>query len=102
MQKDHPYHKVTFYEGKKGEVKKVVLLYTGNFDISALIKWIKQEYKAEIITLIVDIGQEYDFKKIKQHALTSGTKNTHIIDAKDEFADEYVAKGIQANASYQT
>ncbi len=102
MQKDHPYHKITFYEGKKGEVKKVVLLYSGNFDISALIKWIKQEYKAEIILLMIDIGQEYDFKKIKRQALTSGATNAQVIDAKDEFADEYVAKGIQANATYQT
>lgn len=102
MQKEQAYKKIAFYEGKRGEVKKIVLLSSGNFDISTLITWLQQEYKAEITALIIDIGQEYNFKKIRQQALTYGAKNVRIIDAKDEFADEYVAKAIQANASYQT
>ncbi|MGH7203779.1 MAG: argininosuccinate synthase [Candidatus Levyibacteriota bacterium] len=102
MQKDRIYHKVASYEGKKGEVKKVVFLYSGDSRSSALIKWIQEEYKAAIITLTLDIGQQHDFEKIKQQAHKYGAATTHVIDAKDEFADEYVAKCLQANASYQT
>ncbi|MGI8419839.1 MAG: argininosuccinate synthase [Candidatus Levyibacteriota bacterium] len=102
MQKGRIYHKVASYEGNKGEVKKVILLHSGNNDTSVLIKWIQEEYKAAVITLTLAIGQPYNFEKVKQQALTDGAKNAYIIDAKDEFADEYIAQCIKANASYQT
>src|SRR5581483_8555525 len=102
MQAKRNYVKVSSYEGKKGEVKKVVLLYSGGLDTSVMLKWIQQEYKAEIIALTIDIGQQTDdLKAIKQKALKLGAIKAYIIDAKDEFADEYIAKGIKANGSYQ-
>ena len=96
------YIKVSSYEGKKGEVKKVVLLYSGGLDTSVMIKWIKEEYKAEVIALAVDIGQQADnMEEIRLKALKLGAIKSIVIDAKDEFAEEYIAKGIKANASYQ-
>ena len=101
MQKS-TYTKVASYEGKKGEVKKVVLLYSGGLDTSVMLKWIQDEYKAEVIALTVDIGQiADDLTKIKEKALKFGAVKAFVIDAKDEFANEYVAKGIKANANYQ-
>src|SRR5258708_27434399 len=101
MQKSS-YIKVASYEGKKGEVKKVVLLYSGGLDTSVMLKWIQDEYKAEVIALTVDIGQiADDLKQIKEKALKLGAVKAFVIDAKDEFANEYVAKGIKANANYQ-
>ncbi len=102
MQKNQNYTKVASYEGKKGEVKKVVLLYSGGLDTSVLLKWIQEEYKAEVVALTIDMGQVADdLEAIKQKALKLGAIKAYIIDAKDEFADEYISKAIKANASYQ-
>src|SRR5689334_11618521 len=102
MQKNTDYVKVSSYEGKKGEVKKVVLLYSGGLDTSVLLKWIQEEYKAEVVALTIDIGQlTDDLDEVRKKALKLGAVKAIVIDAKDEFANEYIAKGIKANASYQ-
>src|SRR3989338_4427579 len=102
MQKKSNYVKVASYEGHKGEVKKVVLLYSGGLDTSVMIKWIQEEYNAEVIALTIDIGQQADdLDAIRKKALKLGAIKAMVIDAKDEFADEYISKGIKANASYQ-
>ena len=102
MQKNQNYTKVASYEGRKGEVKKVVLLYSGGLDTSVLLKWIQDEYKAEVIALTIDIGQTVDdLEAIKKKAIKLGAVKTFVIDAKDEFANEYISKGIKANANYQ-
>ena len=102
MQSKNQYVKVASYEGKKGEVKKVVLLYSGGLDTSTMIKWIQDEYKAEVVALTIDIGQQADdLDEIKQKALDLGAVKAIVIDAKDEFAEEYIAKGIKANGQYQ-
>ena len=96
------YVKVSNYEGRKGDVKRVVLLYSGGLDTSVMLKWIQQEYDAEVIALTIDIGQQADdLEEIKQKAINLGAYKAIVVDAKDEFADEYLAKGIKANASYQ-
>jgi argininosuccinate synthase len=96
------YVKVASYEGRKGEVNKVVLLYSGGLDTSVMVKWIQEEYGAEVIALTIDIGQQADdLKAIKKKALKLGAIKAIVIDAKDEFADEYIAKGIKANGAYQ-
>ncbi len=102
METKQSYVKVSSYEGKKGEVKKVVLLYSGGLDTSVMLKWIQDEYKAEVIALTIDIGQQTDdLEAIRKKALKLGAIKAYVIDAKDEFAEEYIAKGIKANASYQ-
>ncbi len=102
MAKNGKYVKVASYEGKKGEIKKVVLLYSGGLDTSVMLKWIKEEYDAEIIALTIDIGQQTDdLEQIKKKALKLGAIKAVVVDAKDEFAEEYIAKGIKANGSYQ-
>ena len=96
------YHKVASYEGRKGEVKKVVLLYSGGLDTSVMVKWIQDEYKAQVIALTIDIGQQTDdLEAIRQKALKLGAIKALVIDAKDEFAEQYIALGIKANGAYQ-
>ena len=81
---------------------KVLLLYSGGLDTSVMLKWIQDQYKAKVITLTLDLGQQHDdLKAIKQKALKLGAVKAIILDVKEEFADEYLAKGIKANASYQ-
>jgi len=102
MKPQHPYHKVASYEGKKEDIKKVVLLYSGGLDTSVLLKWIQDEYKAKVITLTLDLGQQHDdLKAIKEKALKFGAIKAVALDVKEEFANEYLAKGIKANAHYQ-
>ena len=96
------YVKVASYEGRKGEIRKVVLLYSGGLDTSVMLKWIQEYYQAEVIALTIDIGQQADnLEEIKQKALRLGAKKAYVIDAKKEFAYHYLAKGIKANARYQ-
>ena len=96
------YQKVASYEAVKGEVKKVVLLYSGGLDTSCMLKWLQEEYRIEVITLTLDLGQqEDDLEAIKQKALKFGAVKAFIIDTKDEFANEYLDPLIKANCSYQ-
>lgn len=102
MKKEHKYVKVASYEPDPKEVKKVVLLYSGGLDTSVMLKWIQDVYKAEVIALTIDIGQlSDDLKKVKKKALKLGAKKAIVVDAKDEFAENYITKGIWANADYQ-
>src|SRR3989344_2003915 len=96
------YIKVASYEGKVGEVKKIVLLYSGGLDTSVMLKWIQDYYKAEVIALTIDIGQQHDdLEKIRKKALKLGASAAIVLDAKKEFANDVLAVGIRANASYQ-
>lgn len=96
------YIKTSSYEAKIGEVKKILLLYSGGLDTSVMLKWIQDQYDAEVIALTFDIGQQKDdLEAVKKKALTFGATKAIVYDAKEEFADEYLAKGIKANASYQ-
>lgn len=96
------YIKVTSYEGQKGKIKKALLLYSGGLDTSVMLKWIQDNYLCQVITLTADLGQQHDdLEAIKQKALKFGAVKAIVLDLKNEFADEYIAKGIKANASYQ-
>lgn len=98
---DEIYYKVASHEAQKGTFDKVVLLYSGGLDTSILLKWIQDEYNADVIAVTVDIGQNEDFEAIKKKALDFGAISAHVIDAKEEFASKYLAKAIKANANYQ-
>lgn len=96
------YIKVASYEGRKGEIRKVVLLYSGGLDTSVMLKWIQEFYNAQVIALTIDIGQQADnLEEIRQKALNLGATKAYVVDAKKEFAYHYLAKGIKANARYQ-
>lgn len=102
MENTTKYIKVASYEGKAGQIKKVLLLYSGGLDTSVMLKWIQDKYKCQVVTLTADLGQQHDnLKAIKQKALKFGAVEAIVLDLKEEFANEYLAKGIKANASYQ-
>lgn len=96
------YIKVASYEGKVGEVRKVVLLYSGGLDTSCMLKWIQDYYKAQVVSVTLDLGQQGDdLEAIKKKALKFGAQKAYIIDAKEEFVNEYLAPLIKANGAYQ-
>ena len=95
------YKKVASYEATKKECDHVLLLYSGGLDTSVMLKWVQEEYDCDITTLTIDIGQQSDFKGIKEKALKFGAKEAIVVDAKEEFAKECLAQAIKANATYQ-
>jgi len=83
-------------------MKKIILMYSGGLDTSVILKWLQQNYQAEIITLTMDLGQvKDDFNSIKKKALKLGATKAYVIDGKKEFAENYITKSIKANGLYQ-
>lgn len=102
MKSQTEYIKVASYEAQAGKVKKALLLYSGGLDTSVMLKWIQDNYGCEVVTLTADLGQQHDdLEAIKKKALKFGATEAIVLDLKEEFANEYIAKGIKANASYQ-
>jgi argininosuccinate synthase len=90
------------YLARPHEVHRVVLLYSGGLDTSVMLKWIQDEYEAEVVALCIDLGQPTDdFEAIRQKAIDLGAVASLVVDAKEEYARGYVAPAIRANARYQ-
>jgi argininosuccinate synthase len=89
------------YEARPEEVNRVLLLYSGGLDTSVMLKWIQDEYKAEVVTLTVNLGQPgEDYTEVEDKARMLGAVDTHVIDAREEFAQDFVLPAIKANAIY--
>ena len=88
---------------KKKEVKKVVLAYSGGLDTSIILKWLQDEYKAEVITFTADLGQGEEVEPARLKALAMGIKeeNIFVLDIKEEFVKDYVFPMFRANAIYE-
>jgi len=89
------------YEADPAQVHRVLLLYSGGLDTSVMLKWIGDEYGAEVVCLTVNLGQPAeDYGVIEGKALKLGALECHIVDARAEFAEQYVLPAIKANALY--
>ena len=82
-------------------MKKIVLAYSGGLDTSIILRWLQENYKAEIIAYTSDIGQEINRKKIIANAKSLGVKNIIIEDLKNIFVKDYVFPMIRAHAVYE-
>ena len=83
-------------------MEKVVLAFSGGLDTTVCVKLLEEEYNYEVITACVDVGQPpEELEKSQNSADKINTGKHYIIDAKDEFANEYIARGIKANAEYE-
>ncbi len=76
------------------------MAYSGGLDTSMMLKWIQEEYKMDVISCIVDVGQGKDLKAAEEKAWSLGVLNHYTFDAKEEFAKEYVFPALKANALY--
>ena len=81
--------------------KKIVLAYSGGLDTSVILKWLQENYKAEIIAYTSDIGQELDKKKIVRNAKKLGVKKIIINNLKNTFVKDYVFPMIRGHAIYE-
>jgi argininosuccinate synthase len=89
------------YEAGPGDVGRVLLLYSGGLDTSVMLKWIQDEYGAEVVALTLNLGQPgEDYDVIKGKAANLGAVDAFVVDAREEFAEEYVLPAIKANALY--
>ena len=80
--------------------QKIVLAYSGGLDTSVAIKWL-QNKGYDVVACCLDVGEGKDLDFIKEKALTVGAVSSHVIDAKDEFADEYALISLQAHTLYE-
>jgi argininosuccinate synthase len=82
-------------------LEKIVLAYSGGLDTSVLIRWLQEKYDAEVITVTVNVGQQENQKEIEEKAEKLGVLKHYSIDARDEFASDYIFPAIKANGLYE-
>ena len=81
--------------------KKIVLAFSGGLDTSIILKWLQENYNAEVIAYTADIGQEINKKKIIKNAKKLGVKKIIINDLKDTFVKDYIYPMIRGHAIYE-
>tara|TARA_B100001564_G_scaffold332799_1_gene319985 strand:- start:1281 stop:2462 length:1182 start_codon:yes stop_codon:yes gene_type:complete len=82
-------------------MKKIVLAYSGGLDTSIILKWLQENYKAEVIAYTSDIGQKMNKKKIIRNAKKLGVKTIVIENLQRTFVKDYVFPMIRSHAVYE-
>ena len=80
---------------------KVVLAYSGGVDTSVAIRWLHEKYGLDVVAVTIDVGNEKDFAAVRQKALKVGAIKAIVIDAKDDFVNQYVWPALKADAIYE-
>src|ERR1700751_2914288 len=80
---------------------KIVLAYSGGLDTSIILRWLKENYRAEIIAFCADIGQEEELAGLEKKALATGASKCIIEDLRKEFARDFIFPMFQAGAIYE-
>ncbi|MFQ6097096.1 MAG: argininosuccinate synthase [Armatimonadota bacterium] len=80
---------------------KCVLAYSGGLDTSVAIKWIADNYDVEVVAVAVDIGEEKDYERIRAKGARVGAVDSRIVDAKDEFLNDFIWHALKANLMYE-
>ena len=80
---------------------KIVLAYSGGLDTSVILKWLKENYQAEIIAFAADVGQAEELKGLRKKALATGASKIYIDDLQAEFARDFIFPMMRANAIYE-
>jgi argininosuccinate synthase len=79
-------------------MERIVLAYSGSDDDSEAISLLADEYGSEIVTLTLDVGQDQELEEVRDHSLAAGAVRAHVLDARAEFAHEFVLPALQAGA----
>ncbi|MEK9707444.1 MAG: argininosuccinate synthase [Alphaproteobacteria bacterium] len=86
---------------KPGDVKKVVLAYSGGLDTSVILKWLEETYACEVVTFTADLGQGEELEPARAKAEMFGIKEIYIEDLREEFVRDFVFPMFRANAVYE-
>ncbi|NLO08019.1 MAG: argininosuccinate synthase [candidate division WS1 bacterium] len=81
--------------------EKCVLAYSGGLDTSVAIRWIADTYNVDVIAVAIDVGEERDYEGIRAKGEKVGAIESIVVDAKQEFFDEYITRAIAANLTYE-
>jgi argininosuccinate synthase len=92
---------VTAAATKHGEVKKVVLAYSGGLDTSVILKWLQDVYHCDVVTFTADIGQGEEVEPARRKAKACGAKEIFIEDLREEFVRDFVYPMFRANTVYE-
>jgi argininosuccinate synthase len=84
-----------------GDIKKIVLAYSGGLDTSAILRWLKDNYNAEVIAFAADLGQGEELDPLEEKAKQSGASKIYIDDLREEFVRDFVFPVIKANLVYE-
>jgi len=82
-------------------IKKVALAYSGGLDTSIIIPWLKENYGCEVVAVAVDVGQAEETSGLAEKAYRTGACDFHLVDAKEEFAKDYIFPVLKAGAIYE-
>ncbi len=85
----------------KGNVKKVVLAYSGGLDTSIIVPWLKENYGCEVVCFTANVGQEEELEGLEAKALASGASQFVMRDLREEFAQDYLFRMLRAGAVYE-
>ena len=88
-------------KAKTGEVKKVVLAYSGGLDTSVILPWLRENYGCEVICYAADLGQGVELEGVREKALASGAKRIVVEDLRKTFVEDYLWKMLKAGAVYE-
>ncbi len=80
---------------------KIVLAYSGGLDTSVAIPWLQKHRNADVVAVTVDVGQPVDLEAVRRKAISSGAVNAFVLDARQEFAEEFIGPALRANALYE-
>jgi len=80
---------------------KVVLAYSGGLDTSVMIAWLKEQYGLDSVALLIDAGRASGLEQHRQKALDIGAAESIVVDAREEFADDFIVPALAANALYE-
>ncbi len=80
---------------------KIVLAYSGGLDTSVILRWLKENYQAEVIAFCADVGQEEELAGLEERALRNGASKCYIDNLQEEFARDFIFPMIQAGAIYE-
>jgi argininosuccinate synthase len=81
--------------------EKVVLAYSGGLDTSVAVKWIREKYGMDVVTLTADVGADRDLEAVRKKAMEIGAVKALVVDARKTFVDQFVLPALQADAVYQ-
>lgn len=80
---------------------KIVVAYSGGLDTSVILKWIQENYAADVVAFCADIGQEEELEGLEEKALRTGASKCYVDDLREEFARDFIFPMFQASALYE-